>query len=260
MIRAILQLLYGDSGPVGLIFVLLTGGFCVWMFVHAVRRGEYLWAGLIFCFSIFTAVCYYIFVYRNSEPLGNPFAGFELPGAADRRRIKELEAGIHHLDRAHLHQELGDIYFNQGKFAQAEASFRAAYQRDPKDEDTRAHLGTCLAQRGKAAEALPLLQDVVAEDPKHDYGYTLMALAEAQEATGAIEAALATWRQVLSLYAYPRARVQFAELLIRQKQYAEARTALEEVVNDQPHATKFEQKREKAWFNRAKSALRSLPG
>ena len=114
----------------------------------------------------------------------NPLSGFELPGAADRRQIKRLQAEIHHLDKPHHHLQLADIYFSQGKLEQAEASYRAAYERDPNDEDIRAHLGNCLARRDKPQEALPLLQSVCAENPKHDYGYTLMTFAEAQAAAG----------------------------------------------------------------------------
>jgi hypothetical protein len=186
-------------------------------------------------------------------------AGFELPGAADRRQIKRLQAEIHHLDKPHMHLQLADIYFSQGNLDEAEKSYRAAYERDPQDEDIRAHLGNCLARRDKAQEALPLLEGVFAQNPKHDYGYTAMTLAETQAATGQIDQALATWRQVLSLYGYPRARVQFAELLIKKKEYAEARTNLEEVINDAPYVTKFQRKREAVWFKRAKSVLGSIP-
>jgi hypothetical protein len=259
MIRSFLDLMSGNYGLIPSILFLLSFAFSVWMFVHAIRNGEYIWAALIFFFSLFTALFYYFLVYRPSGGTGNPLTGFELPGAADRRRIKQLEADIHHLDKAHLHLQLADIYFSQGKLEQAEASYRAAYERDPNDEDVRAHLGNCLERRGKDAEALPLLESVCARNPKHDYGYTLMTLAETQAALGLADKALATWRLALSMYGYPRARVQFAELLAKQKNYAEARKVLEEVIRDAPYATKFERKREKVWFNRAKSVLRSLP-
>jgi hypothetical protein len=114
-------------------------------------------------------------------------------------------------------------------------------------------------RRDKAKEALPLLEAVCAQNPKHDYGYTLMTLAETQAANGLVDQAMATWRQVLSLYGYPRARVQYAELLIQKKDYAEARKNLEDVVHDAPYVTKFQRKREAIWFSRAKSALKSLP-
>src|ERR1700678_224402 len=142
------------------------------MFVHAIRSGDYLWAAFIF-FFFFSAILYFFLVYRSSAG-GNPMAGFELPGAVDRRRIKQLEADIHHLDKPHQHLQLADIYFSQGKLDQAEASYRAAYARDSNDEDIRAHLGNCLARQGKPQEALPLLEGVCAQNPKHDYGYTLM--------------------------------------------------------------------------------------
>jgi hypothetical protein len=252
------ELVSGDYGLVGSIFGFLFFAFHIWMIADAIRRGEYLWALFIFFFPVINDLLYFFLVYRGS--VGNSLSGFELPGAADRRRIKQLLADIHHLDKAHQHLQLADIYFSQGKLEQAEASYRAAYERDPKDEDVRAHLGNCLARRGKNAEALPLLEGVCAQTPKHDYGYTLMTLAETQAATGEIDRALATWRQVLSMYGYPRARVQFADLLIKRKEYAEARKVLDEVIRDAPFATKFERKREKIWFSRARAALRSIPG
>jgi hypothetical protein len=255
----IFNIISGAYGFVGSILGSLWLLFHIWMLIDSIRREQYLWTAFIFFFPMLNDILYFFLVYRQGASLSNPLAGWEWPGAADRRRIKQLEADIHHLDKAHQHLQLADIYFRQGKLDEAEKSYRAAYERDPKDEDVRAHLGCCLARRGKAAEALPLLESVCAGDPKHDYGETLMILAETQAATGAEDRALATWRQVLALYAYPRARVQFAELLIKRREYAEARTALEEVVHDAPYATKFERKREKVWFNRAESALRSLP-
>ena len=256
----ILNLITGAYGWIGAVVGLALAVFNLWMLVDAVRRGEWIWAVFIFLFPLLNAFLYYLFVVRPSSSSGNPFAGFELPGAADRRLIKQLQADIHHLDKAHMHQQLADIYFHQGKLDLAETSYRAAYERDQKDEDIRAHYGSCLAQRGRPKEALPFLESVCATNPKHDYGSTLMSLAEAQTACGQIDAAIATWRQVLTFYAYPRARVQFAELLIKRQEFAEARKVLDEVVRDAPYATKFERKREKVWFKRAESALRSLPG
>jgi hypothetical protein len=246
----------GIGGFIGALLIFL---FTVWMFIHAIRNGDYIWALFIFFFSGLSALLYFFLVYRSSAG-SNPMAGFELPGAADRRQIKRLQADIHHLDKPHHHLQLADIYFSQGKLDEAEASYRAAYERDPKDDDIRAHLGNCLVRRGKPQEALPLLESVCAQNPKHDYGYTLMTLAETQAAAGQVDAALATWRQVLSLYGYPRARVQYADLLIQRKEYAEARKSLEEVINDAPYATAFQRKREAVWFKRAKASLRSMPG
>jgi hypothetical protein len=251
------ELISGDLGWSGTIFAAAVFLFTLWMFVAAIRNGDYLWAVFIFFFSGLSALLYFFLVYRATA--GNPMTGFELPGAADRRQIKRLQAEIHHLDKPHLHLQLADIYFSQGKLEEAEKSYRAAYERDANDEDIRAHLGNCLVRQGKAKEALPLLESVAAKNPKHDYGYTLMTLAETKTALGDVDGALATWKQVLSLYSYPRARVQYAELLIKKGDYAGARASLTEVINDAPYVTKFQRKREAVWFKRAKSALRSIP-
>jgi hypothetical protein len=230
--------------------------FGTWMFIDALRRREFFWAVLIAIFGL-PAFFYFFMVYRVAGGIG--ISGFELPGAADRRQIKELQANIHHLDKPHHHLQLADIYFAQGKLTQAEESYRAAYARDPNDDDIRAHLANCLVRRGRPAEALPLLEAVCAKNPKHDYGFTLMTFAEAQDAVGEVGPALATWRQVLAMYGYARARVQCAELLIGQGDTAGARRLLEEVVHDAPFTAKFQRKREAVWLHRAKGLLRSLP-
>ena len=80
-------------------WLILLLAFQIWMLVDAVRRQEWIWAVLIFIFSFLTAVLYYFFVYR-AQPSAT--RGFELPGSHRRGRIKELEAQIHHLDKAHL--------------------------------------------------------------------------------------------------------------------------------------------------------------
>src|SRR5262245_56573671 len=87
--------------------ILLFFAFQLWMFVYSIRRREWIWAVFIFIGWGLSAILYYFFVYRGSAPSAT--RGFELPGARDRRQIKELEAKIHHLDKAHHHSQLGDI-------------------------------------------------------------------------------------------------------------------------------------------------------
>ena len=238
-------------------FALAGFAFQIWMFVDAVRRREWLWAICIFAFSFISALLYFFMVYRAEGGLAT--RGFELPGAHSRRRIKELKAQIHHLDKPHHHQQLGDIYFQQGKLALAEAEYRAALERDREDRDTRSHLGQCLLRQKKAGEARPLLESVCAEDPKHEYGYTMMALAETYMAEGQSDAAIQVWERLLQNYSYARARVQLAELYLGKKQDAAAREQLLEVIETDAHAPAFDRKRNRIWVRRARK-LRSRIG
>jgi tetratricopeptide (TPR) repeat protein len=237
------------SNPV---FLLLTA-FQIWMLVDAARRGEWVWFILMLVFPGFLPVIYFILVHRAAPAASE---GFELPGAHRRKRIKELEAQIHHLDKAHHHLQLGDIHFQQGSFQKAEACYRAALERDQEEEDARAHLGQCLLRMTRPEEAKPLLERVCRENPKHDYGHTLMAYAETLSALGEETAAVEAWRQVLANYSYARARVQLAALLLQRQDPESARRELEEVLSDDVHAPRFQRRRDRVWIRRAKAMLR----
>jgi len=229
--------------------------FQIWMLVHAIRNREWIWALFIVIGWGVATILYYFYVYRASA---SAMSGFELPGAHDRRRIKQLQSQIHYLDKAHHHSQLGDIYLQHARLDKAEACYRAAMERDPKDLDTRAHLGQCLLRQKRAAEARPLLEGVIAEKPKHEYGYTIMALAETLTALGETEAALKIWQQVTAEHSYARAKVQLAELYIAKKQPELARTELKDVVSDDAHAPMFQRKRDRVWVRRARTLLRKL--
>jgi hypothetical protein len=229
--------------------------FQLWMFIDAIRRREWLWAVFLVIGWGFSALFYYFAVYRAAP---SATRGFELPGAFDRRRIKQLEAQIHYLDKAHHHSQLGDLYFQQGKLAKAEGCYRAALERDAGDIDTRAHLGQCLLRQKRPAEARPLLEGVIAENPKHDYGYSQMALAETLTALGETDGALALWKQVTESHSYPRAKVQLAELYLARNQPDLARAEATEVLVDDAHGPAFKRKRDRVWVRRAKGLMRKL--
>ena len=235
--------------------VLILLAFQLWMLVHAVRQREWIWALFLAFFPGFSGFFYYFYVYRQSL---SATRGFELPGAHHRRRIKELQAQIHHLDKAHHHSQLGDIYFQQGKLTQAEACYRAALERDALDLDTRAHLGQCLLRQKRPAQALPLLESVVAQNAQHDYGFSRMALAETLSALGDQARSLSTWKQVTERHSYPRAKVQLAELYLATQQPELARAELSDVLADDPHAPAFQRRRDRVWIRRARRVMRKL--
>jgi hypothetical protein len=238
------------SSPFAWIAVL----FQLWMLVDAIRREEWSWVVFIILFPVINAVLYFFLVYRASAPSGR---GFELPGSADRRRIRELQGQIHHLDKAHHHAALGDIYFKQNKLDLACQSYRAALERDPNDPDIQAHLGRTLLGLGRPQEALPLLQPICRQNPKHDYGYSLMALAETYAALGEPQRARESWEQVAENYSYARARVELAQLHLAAGETQQAKSRLQEALADDAHAPEFERRQERAWIKRARKLLTS---
>ena len=230
--------------------------FNLWMFIDAIRREEWLWAVFIFVFPVINAILYFFLVYRASRPVNAPT--FELPGAGQRRRIKELQDQIHHLDKAHHHSQLADVYFAQGKLADAEKEYLLALERDSEDVDTIAHYGQCLLRLNRPKEARAVLEKVIQQNPEHEYGSTLMMFAEALGQLGEKEAAIQSWRKVLERHGYAQAKVHLARLLIEKGDKETARRELQEVIADAGHGPAFQRKREKAWAKEAASLLKTI--
>lgn len=240
------------SNPLSWLYSLFT----IWMLVDAGRRGEWVWFAFMIVFPFINPILYFFLVHRAER--SSISTGFELPGQHKRERIAELEKQIHLLDRAHHHLELADIRFQQGKFKVAEQSYLRSLEREPKDIDARAHYGQCLLRLGRAEEARTFLNDACVENPKHDYGHTLMALAEAQTALGQPDAAIAIWEQVVSQHSYARAKAQLAELMAAKGQTDRPRQLAEEVVAEDKHAPEYQRKQERPWVARAKRVAKSL--
>jgi hypothetical protein len=224
-----------------------------WLLIDAFRRGEWLWV----CFLLFAPGLgdfIYFFLVMRAAPSAT--MGFELPGAHSRRRIKELQAQIHNLDKPHHYLELGDIYFQKGNLQKAQECYRASLERDAQDIDARAHMGQCLLRLQNPAAARPLLEQVCREKPMHDYGHSLMAYAETLGALGETGAAVAVWQQVLESHNYARARVQLAEIHLAKNQLDLARAGLREALNDDTHAPNFQRRRDRVWMRKARRLLR----
>jgi hypothetical protein len=255
MLASLLTSLVSSGVLVSSPLALLILAFQLWMLIDAIRQKEWMWAFFILVGWGIAALWYYFSIYRSSP---TSMRGFEMPGAYDRKRIKQLKAQIHHLDNAHHHYQLGDLYFRKGKLEEAEKCYRTSLERDATDIDARAHLGQCLLRQKNAAEALPLLQSVLQENPKHDYGYSMMALAETYTALGNEEYAVQTWKIVTENHSYPRAKVQLAELYLKQGQKDLARAEIRDVVADDAHSPPFQRKRDKIWVRRAKALARKL--
>lgn len=236
----------------------LMMGFQLWMLVDAVRRQEWIWAVLILLFSVLTALLYFLLVYRPARAAAGPGPALELPGSSERRRIRELQAQIHHLDKAHHHAELGEIHMRQGRLEAAEKSLRAAVERDPSDLDFQASLGICLMKQGRFQEAASCLEPVCKADPKHDYGQTQMALGECLAQAGNLDSAALVLEEVLQSYSYPRARVQLAEVYLKQQRQEAARAQLEIVISDERAAVPFQRARDRSWTKRARKLLSSI--
>jgi hypothetical protein len=96
------------------------------------------------------------------------------------------------------------------------------------------------------------------EKPDHDYGHSMMALAETLMALGETDNALLYWQHITQSHFYPRAKVQLAEIYAAKNQPDLARAELKDVVSDDVHAPAFQRRRDRVWIRRARAALKNL--
>ena len=155
MLASLLTNLLSADNPLSNSWALLISAFQIWMLIDAIRQREWFWAVLILFGWGLAAIWYYFSVYRAAP---SATRGFQLPGAHDRRRIEQLQAQIHHLDKPHHYFQLGDIYFRQGKLDHAETCYRAALE-----------LRDSILSRAVPAEAL-LLQPITANSAGELFG------------------------------------------------------------------------------------------
>jgi len=241
------------TNPLMLIFWL----FAVWMLVDAFRQEQWMWVVFIIIFPIINAPLYYFLVYRQH----GGGIGFSMPGFSDRKRIKELEQQIHHLDKAHHYLELADIHFRQGNYTEAEKNYLASLEREPGDIDARAHHGHCLMAQKRFGEAKDRFEEVCMENPKHEYGRSLIAVGECMTELGEHETAIDIWEQALKQNSYAQPRVRLAEALLRagsEEKKIRARQLVEDVLREETLTPEFQRKQETEWVNRARKLSKNL--
>lgn len=229
----------------------------IWMLIDAIKREEWLWVVFLILFPPLNTVLYFILVYLRS----GGGSVFSLPGSADRRRIRELEQKIRHLDNAHHYHELADLYFKQGRFSEAEKNYRAALDREPDDEETEAHLGRTLLALDRPGEARGYLENVCASNPRHDYGDTLIALGECLTRLNETSSARRIWEQAIEHHSYAQPRVRLAELLSATGDEADRDRAcrlVEELLRDEGLSPDYQRRQEAEWINRARRLGRDL--
>ena len=83
-------------------------------------------------------------------------------------------------------------------------------------------------------------------------------VAETLTALNETDAALNLWKQVTENHAYPRAKVQLAELYLARNQPDLALPELREVLAEDVHAPAFQRKRDRVWVRRARGLMRKL--
>ena len=176
-----------------------------------------------------------------------------------RSRIRELERAIHDNPSAGNYEELGDLYMDDGRIAEARAAFDRAIAARADTLDPFYRRGVCALQLGDAAAALPDLERVVNKEADYDFQRAAGLLAHAYALTGQKEKAEQLFRKVTVTSTLSETYLNFAELLASENKNAEAREWAQKVLDKKPTMPGYLRRRERPWFRRAGEMLKRLP-
>jgi hypothetical protein len=224
--------------------------------VHFIRRRpENYWLFVILFMGLPGALIYLVVeALPDAGLLGQSFKVFPR-----RKRIGQLEAMIRDNPSPGNYEELGDLYMDDGRAADAREAFNRAIAARADTPDPFYRRGVCAIQLGDFAAAVPDLERVVTKESDYDFYRAAGLLAHAYAQTGQKERAEALFRKVTTTSTLSETYLNFADLLASEQRNAEAREWTQKVLDKKPTMPSYLRRRERPWFRRAKEVLKKLP-
>jgi hypothetical protein len=176
-----------------------------------------------------------------------------------RKRIGQLLSAIRDNPSAANFEELGDLYMQDGKLAEARVAFDRAIGARSDTLDSYYRRGVCALLLGDAAGALPDLEMTVSREPEYDFRRAPGLLAHAYALTGQRERAEAMFLKTTVTSTRSETYLQYAELLALEGRNAEARAWAQKVLDKKPTMPAYVRRRERPWFREASKLLKRVP-
>jgi hypothetical protein len=173
-----------------------------------------------------------------------------------RRHIKQLQAAIIDNPSIGNYEELGDLYLEDKKYAQARECYDKVIAARADSADAYYRRALAALEMNDYSAAVADLEIVVARDPKYDYQRAAGLLAHALGKTGHPDRALALFADVTQLSTLSETQYNYAALLAEQGRTADAREWAEKILRKKPTMPNYLRRRERPWFRRAKALLK----
>lgn len=228
-------LLTGTSGIVTV--------FWVWMVIECMRRGDREWIWVVIFLGPLGGLAYFIACCL-------PRVDFGWSAVRQRRHIRELEA-LHQFGlTAHQQRELGDLYRNQKRWADAVSQYQQAIEASPSLEASRLELAACLSRLGRHEDALAAVQPIIEQQGFYRERATLIA-SELLLQLNRRDQALALLKPLYHPTRSAEIQYHYGVCLKELQQPDEAKTVLSTLISLEPVTPKSD----RVWVRRAKELL-----
>lgn len=178
---------------------------------------------------------------------------------ARRRRIKQMQAIVLDNPAAGNYEELGDLYLDDKKYAQAKEAFDSSISSRTDSAHPFYRRAQAELALGDYQHALPDLEEVVRRDPKHDFLRAQGLLAHAYALNGNAQAADEWFRRATETSTISETMYNYGAFLKQQGRNDEARQWAQRVLDKKATLPGYLKRRERPWFRKAAALKNSLP-
>lgn len=217
------------------------------------RRPEWYWLLIIIFGGGLGAIIYLLVEALPDLSLKESFRGF-----SRRKRISQVEGAVLDNPSAGNYEELGDLYFDEGKLEKARAAYDRAITPRTNHPDPFFRRGLCALRMGDYAAAIPDLEHAVEMDRAYDYHRALGLLAHAYARTGQTARAQQVFEEALQISTASETQVNYAAFLAAQGRKEEARQWAKRVLAKKATMPGFLRRRERPWFRQAAGLLKQV--
>jgi hypothetical protein len=237
--------LYGLLAP----FLLIV---TIWLAVDAYRRyGLCYWH---FLFFMFMPVATPVYLIVHGRSLFQRRDGSALFGPSLRTRIARAERDLRVAGTIAARTDLADLYYEAGRFGECEEEYGKVLTAEPDSLEARYCLGCCRVAQKDYPGGLAHLEKVMAANPKFRFGLAALRYSECLWQLGRMDEALEERRKLRRSFPRPLFEYAYAELLAETGRKDEARTVLEEMLDEAAGAPG----EDRVWLKRGRALLRSL--
>src|SRR6185436_2552406 len=223
--------------------------------IHAIRRrADTYWYFIILMGGLIGAVAY--IVIEMVPDLG--LARKALSGMGRKSRIRQVEAAILDNPSAANYEELGDLLFEEGQFAES----RSAYDKSIQTRNDSIHAiyrrGRCAIELGEFEKGTPDLEHVIQADQKYDSWRAAGLLAHAYANTGHPEEAEEWFVEATRLSTTSETFFNYACFLKTRNRNKEAIEWAQKIVNKQRTRPRYLKRLELPWVRKASALVKEL--
>lgn len=221
--------------------------------IHAVkRRPEGYWYLIILMGGGVGALAYFVVeILPDLMLIPNIFAGMNR-----KARIPIVEAALVDNPSPANYEELGELYWEQKQYAKAREAFDHSISTRSDSIHTFYHRAQCSLEMGDTERAIEDFERVVRKQQDFDYHRAGLLLAHAYGLAGKADAADAWFREVTTYATTPETLFLYASFLKQQGRRDDARTWAQKVLDKKRTLPRYQQRRERPWFRRAKALLK----